>query len=838
MDEFDFGFEPAELQTSAITINFGPTCRITNLWVSDGGSAYSAELQFTTGAIVMGDETTDEYLPGTILLGARTDPDEPWIVSRNSSATVNAGENRVDTTYDFPLLPDFDVKGAWYENPDLPGVINWDITIKNRSRKSVEIGELGFPMALLNTLDGFPLNDDGMNSLLTERMVLQTHIGGAGSYLAARRVCGDAPGLLVFPGKDSPWEFTHSAPLSLRVSPGWPGVPIVYVHSRATIDREDWGDWLYGHSSIVLEPKEEKTYQICFAPVQGRHGFELALALNEYKVPAFRLTQGAVVPVNTNTYVEVCGTRPTSISSDAEDADVESESDEHGGIFALSKRSPGEARISVEDMEGRESWAHFLFTPPISDLIQARASYICAHQVGTEGQYQHGILPGDNSLNAPVEQPFDQPWGIASSLADATFLAEKNIIFLDPEQVQVLDQYVESFLLKYFHKPGQNTFSAILPSHTRSVAFDASRAQLYVYAARFYQALSRLAKHTKLTRSTEEYVALSDGLIDGMLRYADREGFFSTPLLGASTLTGHPAWKALRKDFLNQYRLPFWVGRHFSLNTLEEVAALAEESNAISAIGSVDQLLLTNKSTAPVWWSFGSEPRSSVDYESHPVLADYGPIFPSSASITTCHTLLSWLDRDYTRLDEPALRIAFGGLMAPWAMVRADGAASMGFCPDHGSSQRGLSAYSGELGWALAEYTRLATVWVLPSADRGFITFGGNVETYNRNEVPTLRITPWDGVGRKIVVRHMNIVVEVEGAKIDTLEFSADLKWLSLSLDNTNEILRRTATIKIEGMWGTEFTASEGELSSSAGTIMLKLPLEGARLREIEVTAS
>ena len=836
VDDFDFGFEPTELSTSAISFNFLPSGRINSLWLNESNGPFSSDVQFVTGPVVMADETTDDYLPGTILLGARTSPDDPWMVSRNSSATVKSGENNIEIDYDFSLLPELAVTGNFYESEEQPGVVIWDIVIKNKSRKSIEIGELGFPFAFLNTLDGFPLNDEGMNSLLTERMVLQHHIGGAGSYLAARRMCGDSPGLLIYPGVGTSWEFHHSAPMSLRVSPGWAGVPIVYVHSRATADREGWADWFYGHSSLVLEPKEEKQYQLCFAPIMGRHGFEVPLALAEYKIPTFRLSQGAVTPVDTQNYIEIAGTRPAQFVPEAEDAEIESESDEHGGIFAVSRRESGPLRVLVEDMDGRESWCHLFFVRPLAELINARAQWIFDNQLIRSGTFEHGILPADNKENAPELDCFQTPWGIIGSLADATYLVEKNIVYMDPEQVQAIDRYVEDFLLKVFHKPLQNTFASVCPPAAGAIAYDASRAQSYVHAIRFYEAVSRLARHAKMTRSEEGYCELADGLIEGLLKFSDREGLYSTALFGASDLIEKPAWKELRDKYLEQYRLPFWVGRHFSLTTLDEVAAIADQTHAISATGSVEQLLLTHRSTSPNWWSFGTEARPLVDYELHPELSDYGAMYPSYTTTSLSHTLLSWLNRDYTRLDEPSLRLAFGGLMAPWAMVREDGAASMGFCPDMASSQRGLSARTGDIGFALAEFIRRATVWVLPSAERGFITFGGCVEAYPRDGKPCLRIVPWDGVGRRIVIRHMNVEITVEGAKIDSLELNADLRWMTLTLDNPNEAVRREATIRIEGLWGTAFQCSEGAATMEGSQLVIRMPIEGARLREIEIT--
>lgn len=830
MDDFDFGPEPTELSTSAMSLNFNASGRITHLWLSDTTTPIGADQQFVSGPIPMGDETSDEYLPGTILLGLRTDPDEPWLVSRNTSAEMQDGDNSLELTYDFPLIRELKVTGSYTELPDRPGVVAWNITIKNTSKQSIEIGELGFPFALLNSGDGFPISDEGMNALLTERLIVHKHIGGAGSYLAAKKMCGDPPGLLIFPGEDSPWEFTHSAPLSLRVSPGWPGVPIVYIHSQATVEREDWEEWFYGHSSIVLEPRESKTYQVLFAPLLHRHGFDLNLALIEYGIPCFRTSPGAVTPIDLPLTVEVAGTRPAQLSISDESSEIDSESDELGASCVVRADKPGDLKLLVEDMEGREAWAHFMITPPISDLIDARASYICENQVSREGIYRYGILPADNSTGVPYENAFDTPWGITSSLADATFLAEKNALCFDPGEVQILDEYIENFLLKRFHKPGQNTFGAMCPAWHESVAMDGSRAQLYVYAASFYLSVSKIK--VGLSRSSEKYLALAEALVHGMGKFADREGYAAQALVGASHLWQLPAWREMRKDFLSRFRLPFWSGRLFSTQTIEEVGLHAIFDFNEIAMGSVEQLLLTHKSPAPNWWSYGNETRSFGDLEPHPNLADFGEISISPSGVANSQTMIHWLNRDYTRLDEFCVRMAFAGRFSPWAYVRSDGAASMGYCPDLGSSHRGISPSTGDIGFALAEYLRSATVFLLSTYDRGFVCYGGVFDSYPKEGKTMLRIEPKDGVGKRVVARQLNLIVTVSGAKISSLEFDLNLKELTVVLENPSNSLATEGELTVEGLWGEEIKVDEASpIEDQPNHFSFKI--DPSRLKEI-----
>lgn len=835
MDDFEFDFESHDLTVAGFHLNFDQRGRIMQWWLSDGAGGYGLDLQFVCPNVTIGDETSEEYLPGTILLGARTAPDEPWLVSRNTGAKISSGENSVEMDYEFSLLPEFEVKGVFAESQDRPGIITWDITIKNRSKQSIEIGELALPFALNNLLEGQQIGDEGMNTLLTERLVLHEYIGGSASFVSARRLCGDGPGLVIFPGKDSPWEFYHHSPMSIRHSPGWEGIPIVYIHSQATIDREDWESWIYGHSSLVLEPKETRTFQVCFGIIAPKHHMDPVLALADHGNPIFRCTPGCVSPIDVPVYVETAGTRPTQLEASAEDCEIETESDEYGALSLLRKSKPGPVRVSMEDMEGRESWTDLWFTAPLRDLIQARANYICQHQIAQEGPFKHGILVTENDGHTQLPDAFNTPWGIIGSLADALFLVEKNRVYPDLEQIEIIDRYIEQFLLKKFQKPGQGTFGAISPNWEGGVAMDASRAQIYVHAARLYIALSKLAPIRGLSRTSEEYLALGENTVRAMIRFADKESFVAQPLYGAGELHQFEIWREFRKGFLDRYRLPFWNGRDFSTTTFGEISTMAEGDRAISATGSVEQLLITMKSPAPNWWSYGTEPRSQTEYDGNPWLQDFGQSFPSFTTVSNSRAMTGWIERDYIRLDETNVRLAFAGLLAPWAMVKEDGSASMGFSPDLSSKNWGISPVTGDIGFALADYLRTSSCYLLSNQDRGFINFGMHFDTYPNDGMTVFRLEPWDGVGRRIVVRHLNLIVECEGAKMDLLEFDINLRWLKVSIDNTNETLERAVRIKVDGLWGSKFAVEGADFAIRQGVLELQTQLEGTRLKEIEV---
>lgn len=164
----DFGIDRQELTGALISLEFGTGGRIQQLWVGDPAAPQdSDEFQFVAPPLMMGEETSEDYFPGTILLGARTSPNAPWIVSRNTRAETISDDEDTSTVsfrYDFSFLDDIRTTGKFYEIQGIIPQIAWDIEITNSSRRSIEIGELGFPLALNNVLEGFPRRTAGCES--------------------------------------------------------------------------------------------------------------------------------------------------------------------------------------------------------------------------------------------------------------------------------------------------------------------------------------------------------------------------------------------------------------------------------------------------------------------------------------------------------------------------------------------------------------------------------------------------------------------------------------------------------------------------------------------------
>jgi hypothetical protein len=140
MDEFEF--EHGELTGSLISMEFGQGGRIQQLWVAESATPEGTqEFQFVSPALDMGEEVTEDYFPGTILLGARMAPEDPWIVGKNATATRSdnseIGPTQVTFEYQFAFLDEISATGKFYEIPGPIPQIAWDLEIRNRARKSI-----------------------------------------------------------------------------------------------------------------------------------------------------------------------------------------------------------------------------------------------------------------------------------------------------------------------------------------------------------------------------------------------------------------------------------------------------------------------------------------------------------------------------------------------------------------------------------------------------------------------------------------------------------------------------------------------------------------------------
>ncbi len=854
-----YGEETHELSASLITMQFGAGGRVTQLWSADPELPEEGEeFQFVLPPLTFGEETVEDLFPGTILIGARTNPDEPWIFSRNNNAQnlfqldeddgFDLGTIAFD--YDFPMIPEIQAKGKFYEVGGTYQQVIWELEISNKGKIAVEIGELGFPMPLNTFYDGFGWNDEQLKKLWNSRLYVHKYIGGAGSWIFAQRMTSEPPGLLIFPGDDRGWEFFASIPGSINTPFQWEGIPVVYAYSRATVEREGWDQWWNEHTSLILEPGDSRTFKVVMVPTDRDRADGVNQVLAACGRPAIRVLPSAVAPVDVGIAVEVQGTTPKNwyVSREAE---MQTDSDDEGGFCFVRPKEPGRMRVSFEDKEGRLSHVHLMFTEPMGSLIRKRADYIAKHQVHSEpgSILDVAILLTNCATNERVTdmQEFSGASGIECSLADTLYLAEKNTIYPDRHQIAILDRYIQDFLLDDVQNPGDMSVGSVFPEGDAVAAY-AGRPLTYPAVFSLYHAMARIAQtYGETAHKPEVYLQRAAYTAIAMFKFGWRNYVRTVGILGYGRI--YDIMSSLRKD-----------GHSDLADTLEDhVRAKAEEVVSLQYPYAGESILDTSgfeevyraamyldddehlertmrcafaaRSLAPSWWWYGSDKRSWDGADSAPraSLLDRGEACLAHTTIPNTLMFFTALDRDYPIVPDVYMRLAFGGMMGPWALVRNDGAASMCYCPDPSSKHFGYNIYTGASGLGYFHYLSGVGSYVLPNAVLGTFSFGCHFESENGQYI----VRPWDGVGRKVVLRQIDAEFHLTFGKMERI--ALDHRKRSFSLDILNPSDKSVpCELRIKGLWGTQVMVQGRACDVVDGQVIAPLVLPAGQVVNID----
>jgi hypothetical protein len=291
-----------------------------------------------------------------------------------------------------------------------------------------------------------------------------------------------------------------------------------------------------------------------------------------------------------------------------------------------------------------------------------------------------------------------------------------------------------------------------------------------------------------------------------------------------------------RRTQMASRKYPFNSGSLWNTAGFEEAFWTARALSDASGMERYLRYATAARSLSPCWWWYGSDKRwtESPQGVSHPALDDKGELCLGPTTVADSLMVLSALDRDSETIHPGRLRMAFGGLLGVWALVRDDGAGSMGFCPDAASKHFGMSWTTGDLGLGLYHYLRGAASFVLASRQIGLLTFGCEFESLEEGPLERFILKPWDGVGRRVVVRHVGLDVSSTTARIKELAFDARKRNATLSLQNTSDKALATQ-IEIRGLWGERFEVDGAEVHARDGILTAKVTIEAQSMYETEI---
>jgi len=509
--------------------------------------------------------------------------------------------------------------------------------------------------------------------------------------------------------------------------------------------------------------------------------------------------------------------------------------------------------LKFEDTKGRLSCTQLQFIEPIETLIKKRADWIVANQVhdAPESAFHRSILLANikNSKRVTDTDQYAGPFAVESGLSDALFLAEKNAIFPDKSQIKILDCFISEYLRDDIQNPGDLTVGTAF-ADARSVALNYARPHAYALVFNLYHSMYRVASlYGDTALPPKEYLKLAVGTAISMFKHGLSGPYKSSGLPGYARIMellndaeeenleeaqSLSAYITMRAEDLLKRDYPYAGESIWDTAAYEEVFEAARFMNDEEQMERSMRCAYASRSLSPSWWWYGSDIRFLDDPEGlpHPGIVDKGELCLGYTTAPNSMMFFNTLDHDYSQIPEAYMRLAFGGMLGVWALVRPDGAASMAYCPDPASKQHGMLPLTGDIGFALFHYLRGAGAFVLPSRSYGVFTFGCHFEVDDNS----YHVRPWDGVGRKVVLRQVGAEFTSTFGRIREIRLDLRKRWATVEVQSTAD-KQISSFLRVKGMWGNTFEVSGKNIKAVDGelSIALDLPAQGVKRVDIKV---
>lgn len=748
----------------------------------------------------------------------------------------------------------------------------WDINIQNLTDRTLEMGELAFPLRV-NDDYGAPYH--GMSAtqaivqgnmptiqkeIYEQKVFAHPFIAGHSSYVLVQRPKGDAPFLLFHCANDTALECNYKVEGRFRGS--WIGTDLLAVHSWATHDLRDWAwnPWINGHTSLVLERGEKKTFQFRFVFI-GDYS-EIQKELFKAGNLGLRILPSMVVPEETDVHVDVHCQRDLDdieIHSDGVSIKNRKRIGEHS-LLTLSFKERGQKSIKLRYTHHRWTNLHFYCIDDVEQLIKARARFVAGRQYyeNPDDPYHrnHMFLPFDYRRGSTFDVN-DDVWEVGGTddpgFGEPLFLAEKNANFPDVDEIAKLESYVSDCLFKYIQNPQTYEVRASLYFKERYPSspwgsWDEKRAGTtwrnynYAFVANIYHAMYRVGRNYPLLkqRSARDYLQMCYrtalkwfnqgpyrhmGLITGsnvvdILDDLKREGLEQEHenLLALVKECNeefirdpYPYASEIQIDATGQHQVYFQTKYFAREGNAESGAKNRQVLNVLKAMRGGDQ---------PVWFYYGS------DLFAHPDLRGELTCWHSGAL-----NGMALLDGFEATGDRQMLVKGYAGLFTVMHNVLADGMGYAWFVLKPGvyACEPPKTFESGPGLWG---FVRAAKSYVIQDDLFGAIGFGCRVEM----SPGVVKVYPRDGLRKRIRLVEENLDIEVATGEIDFVAFKRGRGSLEIKTGDTTGLVK-VVRLTIRGLAKGEYrvtTATAGRQMPVTGALELSFPIEEARAIAIE----
>ncbi len=764
----------------------------------------------------------------------------------------------------------FKLSIAYSFAPD--GSLVWDIEIANATDRTLELGELAMP---LRANDDYAEPYQGLTTkqatvqgkmasiqkIIHEQKVLAHYfIAGHSSYALLQRPNGDGPFLMFRCEGDTSFECSYKA--EGQFGGDWIGTDLLAIHSWGTYQQKGWAwnPWVNGHTSLILEPGQKKSFRLKFAFIRDYPEIGEALVLSGNL--GIRVLPSMVVQENSDVLVEV---KSRFAIDDIEihcDGAVVKDRKRTGDstLLTLSFVGRGQKSLKLVYGGGRSTWLHFYCIEDAESLLKARAHFMATRQYyeNPKDPYNrnHVFLPFDYRLGRMIDDTQDV-WEVGGTgdpgLGDPLFLAEKNVCYPSTEEIERLETYVDDCLFRHIQNPEtyevrDSLYWKVRYPSSPSSSFSKKRAEAtwrtynYTFVANIYHALYRIGRRYGLLkiRTAAEYLRMCYrtcvmwfttgpfkhvGLITGsnavdILADLEREGWkqeFEGLLAlmkecNAEFLRDpYPYSSEIEIDETGQHQVYFFA-RHFAaLGSAESRKKHADVVRVLKALRGGDQ---------PVWFNYGN------DLFAHPDLRGQLSCWHSE-SINGLALLTHFDDTG----DATALMKGYPGVWSVMHNVQPDGMGFAWFMYNAGVfGYEPPRTFEGGLG--LWGFLRATKAYVVDDPAFGLVGYGCRIE----RTADEIRAFPKDGVKKRLRFVAERIDIEAWAGEIASAALNAKTGDLELQMaDSTN--LVKIVRLAIRGLRPGDYEISfdeSKERRTVRDVLRLDLPFERAKVIRVQ----
>ena len=751
--------------------------------------------------------------------------------------------------------------------------IHWDFTFENTSHGTLFIGELGFPM-VLNT--GGPslgsavtgLNHRAvMNEKYLNENTFKTHFNAAGhsSCYVAVRNGGIGERLMIIPGGNTfieaigaEGDYGHDSMMKAKG-------PLVFLHSKSAA-RKPYENQA---TELVLNRGEKKHFSFIF--LRAGNFRELKDTLFKSGKIDVRVVPGMVIPFDGEGRMLVRSLKHiTNIETD--DGIVIKETGSMGSLKIYKIRVSKEGELKVRIDYGDSEWTSLVFygTPPLEELMIKRADFIRKNQQVKDPNDPvcYAFRSWDNDLERVVD--IDMVPGLGTcyigggsdtGFAPPLFLAAKNVMFPNQDEISALDDFIEKFvygllqdkesfrikngiydnyqtyeLLKGTHDFEQLENFLIVDDDGRETTWrrwDGSfRIYDYPHAYNIYYNMFRIAKYTdfKVSRSAKEYLLFA--FKTAMAAYLDST--YADKLLDRGFSNWEQGNASESHAPLGSFRLPD------ILSSLNEEGMDLEREQLFEMIKKRSKHFVTEEYPfSNEFLGNGASTNHGAAYAYAKIVDDeklkstiirmilaakgpfprwyhHGAIINFIGSYLTSLQAAPLLDRYEDTGDSYLLQMAYGSFLGHWCCVDSKGqghnSKEWRFNPvgrdDPRYNYYANDARSDELGVGLNCNLRFLGSSLAIDEHFGLTGYGCfATETEN-----SYKLEPWSGFGFRANVFPLGVKLETINVKIKELKITKEKDSIEITVDETVPDIKK-GVILLRGLIPGKATVVRGDES-------------------------